>query len=65
VTSNDLHINTFMESSAFGYPEPQSEQFANYWSPFEEMFIKVLTGEVTPQQGVSEACAKMDTANER
>ncbi len=65
VTSNDPHINTFMESSAFGYPEPQNEQFANYWSPFEEMFFKVLTGEVTPQQGVSEACAKMDAANER
>jgi len=53
-----------MESSAFGYPEPQSEKFANYWSPFEEMFFKVLTGEVTPQQGVSEACAKMDAAHE-
>jgi len=64
VTSEDPHITTFMESSAFGYPEPQSEQFANYWSPFEEMFFKVLTGEVTPQQGVSEACAKMDAANE-
>jgi arabinogalactan oligomer/maltooligosaccharide transport system substrate-binding protein len=65
VTSNDPHIKTFMESSAFGYPVPQSEQFANYWSPFEEMFYKVLTGEVTPQQAVSEACAKMDAANER
>ncbi len=65
VTSDDPHINAFMESSAFGYPEPQSEQFANYWSPFEEMFFKVLSGEVTPQQGVSEACAKMDAANER
>ena len=64
VTSKYPHITTFMESSAFGYPEPQSEQFANYWSPFEEMFFKVLTGEVTPQQGVSEACAKMDAANE-
>jgi len=65
VTSNDPHINTFMESSTFGYPEPQSEQFANYWSPFEEMFYMVLSGEVTPQQGVSEACAGMDAANER
>jgi len=65
VTSNDPHINTFMESSAFGYPELQSEQFANYWSPFEEMFLNVLSGEITPQQGVSEACARMDAANER
>ncbi|MFC2042812.1 extracellular solute-binding protein [Chloroflexota bacterium] len=65
VTSNDPHIITFMESSAFGYPVPQSEQFANYWSPFEEMFLNVLTGDVTPQQGISEACAKMDAANER
>jgi len=65
VTGNAPHINSFMESSAFGYPVPQNEQFANYWSPFEEMFIKVLSGEVSPQQGVSEACAKMDAANER
>ncbi|MFC2053702.1 extracellular solute-binding protein [Chloroflexota bacterium] len=65
VTSNDAHINTFMEALAFGYPVPQSEQFTNYWSPFEEMFFMVLGGEVTPQQGVSEACAKMDTANEK
>ncbi len=65
VTSNAPHINTFMESSAFGYPEPQSEQFANYWSPFEEMFFNVLSGEISPQQGVSEACARMDAANER
>jgi arabinogalactan oligomer/maltooligosaccharide transport system substrate-binding protein len=64
VTSSDLHIDTFMEASAFGYPVPQSEQFANYWSPFEEMFFNVLSGEITSQQGVSEACAKMDAANE-
>jgi len=65
VTSNDPQIYNFMEASAFGYPVPQSGQFTNYWAPFEEMFFKVLAGEVTPQQGVSEACAKMDAANGR
>jgi hypothetical protein len=28
------------------------------------MFFNVLSGEITSQQGVSEACAKMDAANE-
>ena len=63
VTSEDEHIAAFAEASATGFPRPQSQEFANYWGPFGDMFTKVLEGAVTPEEGVAEACAAMNAAS--
>ena len=65
VTAADPLVNEFAKASASGYPRPQSKEFSNYWSPFGDMFTKVLEGAVTPQQGIKDACAAMNTANEK
>ncbi len=63
VSSDDPLIAAFAEASATGYPRPQSEQFANYWAPFGDMFTKVLEGAATPADGVGEACEAMNSAS--
>ena len=63
VNASDPLVATFAEASANGYPRPQSEQFANYWTPFGDMFTKVLEGASTPEEAVVEACAAMNAAN--
>jgi len=62
VTSSDPLIAAFALASSTGFPRPQSAEFANYWGPFGDMFTKVLEGAVTPEQGVKDACAAMNTA---
>jgi arabinogalactan oligomer/maltooligosaccharide transport system substrate-binding protein len=64
VVSADPLIAAFAEASATGFPRPQSLAFANYWGPFGDMFTKVLEGAITPAEGVAEACAAMNAANE-
>ncbi|MBN2549454.1 MAG: extracellular solute-binding protein [Anaerolineales bacterium] len=63
VTSADPLISAFALASATGFPRPQSKEFANYWTPFGDMFTKVLEGALSPADGVKEACAAMNTAN--
>ncbi len=63
VKSSDPLIATFAQASAAGFPRPQSKEFANYWTPFGDLFTKVLEGVVTPDQGVKDACAAMNAAN--
>ena len=60
--ADDLNAG-FAEASASGYPRPQSVEFANFWTPFGDMFTKVLEGVSTPEEGVNEACAAMNAAN--
>ncbi len=63
VNAADPLVAAFAEASAAGVPRPQSVEFANYWGPFGDMFTKVLEGVSTPADGVSEACAAMNTAS--
>lgn len=63
VTASDPLLASFAEASATGFPRPQSKEFANYWTPFGDMFTKVIEGAVAPDQGVKDACAAMNTAN--
>jgi len=46
-----------------GVAIPQDEEFSNYWIPFGDMFVSVLSGEVTAGEGVSRACSSMNSAN--
>ena len=63
VKAADPLVAAFAEASAGGIPRPQSKEFANYWTPFGDMFTKVLEGASTPEQGIKDACAAMNSAS--
>ena len=65
VKSADAFVAAFAEASATGFPRPQSNEFANYWTPFGDMFTKVIEGVQSPNEAVKEACAAMNTANNK
>lgn len=65
VDASDPLVAAFAEASAAGFPRPQSAEFANYWTPFGDMFTKVIEGVSTPEEAVAEACAAMNAANEK
>jgi arabinogalactan oligomer/maltooligosaccharide transport system substrate-binding protein len=62
--SGDLNAG-FAQASATGFPRPQSVEFGNYWTPFGDAFTKVIEGVSTPAEAVAEACAAMNTANNK
>jgi arabinogalactan oligomer/maltooligosaccharide transport system substrate-binding protein len=59
----DPLIAAFAEASASGYPRPQAAEFGNFWTPFSDMWTKVVAGAVSPAEGIKEACAAMNEAN--
>jgi arabinogalactan oligomer/maltooligosaccharide transport system substrate-binding protein len=63
VSSSDPLVATFAQASASGFPRPQTAEFANYWTPFGDMFTKVLSGDAVSADAVAEACTAMNTAN--
>jgi maltose-binding protein MalE len=46
-----------------GMPRPQSKELQNYWSPFNELFVRVLDLKTPPTEAVKIACAAMNKAN--
>lgn len=62
--ADDLNAG-FAQACATGYPRPQSVEFANFWAPFGDMWIKILEEVSTPEEAVNEACAAMNAANEK
>ena len=65
VKSADPLVATFAQASAAGFPRPQSKEFANYWTPFGDMFTKVIEGVQKPKEAVDAACKAMNTANKK
>ena len=65
VTATDPLVNQFALAGSTGFPRPQSAEFGNFWTPFGDMFTKVLEGKATPADGVKEACAAMNKANNK
>jgi arabinogalactan oligomer/maltooligosaccharide transport system substrate-binding protein len=63
MTVADPLVKGFADASATGYPRPQTTWFDNYWTPFGDMVTKVLEGKATPVDGVKQACADMNKAN--
>ncbi len=62
VNIEDLNVAGFAAASNAGFPRPQSASFGNFWGPFGDMVTKVLEGVSTPEEGVAEACANLQTA---
>jgi arabinogalactan oligomer / maltooligosaccharide transport system substrate-binding protein len=65
VTADDPNVAAFAVASSQGFPRPQSAEFGNYWGPFGDMVTKVIEGQSSAAQGVFEACAAMNTANNK
>lgn len=63
VTSKNALVNTFAQASAQGSPRPQNEQLNNYWAPFNDMVINVLSGTTSPTTEVMVACDTMNQLN--
>ena len=63
MTIADPLVKGFADASATGYPRPQTTWFDNFWGPFGDMTTKVLEGKSTPADGIKEACAAMNKAN--
>jgi maltose-binding protein MalE len=55
----------FGQAALLGLPRPQSAELVAYWSAFGDMFSRVLDGQVSPEQGVAEACAAMNKQNRK
>jgi len=62
--ADDLNAG-FAAASAAGYPRPQSVEFGNFWTPFGDMWTKIMEGVSTPEEAVAEACAAMNAANNK
>ncbi len=65
ITAADPMIGTFADIAAQGFPRPQSTEFGNWWGAFGDAITKVLEGQAEPAAAVSEACATMNTANNK
>jgi arabinogalactan oligomer/maltooligosaccharide transport system substrate-binding protein len=63
VTVADPLVKAFADAAAAGFPRPQTKEFGNWWGPFGDMVTKVMEGTTTPEAGVKEACAAMNTAS--
>ena len=65
VQAADPLVKAFGDAAAGGFPRPQSTEFGNWWGPFGDMVTKVLEGKSSPADGVAEACAAMNKANNK
>ena len=63
VYASDPLIETFSLAAALGTPFPTNAQMVGYWGPFDELFTDVLSGGMTPEDGVQRACGAMNAAN--
>ncbi|MBN1146197.1 MAG: extracellular solute-binding protein [Anaerolineales bacterium] len=65
VTPGDRMQNVFVEVLQMSFPLMQAPELENYWEPFTEMFVRVLLEDAPPEQALTEACSRMNRANER
>jgi arabinogalactan oligomer / maltooligosaccharide transport system substrate-binding protein len=61
----DPLVKAFADAASAGTPRPQTVEFGNWWGPFGDMVTKVIEGKATPKQGVADACAAMNKANNK
>ena len=63
VYASDPLVETFSIEAALGTPFPTNVQMVGYWGPFDELFTDVLSGGMTPEDGVQRACDAMNAVN--
>jgi arabinogalactan oligomer/maltooligosaccharide transport system substrate-binding protein len=62
---SDPFIAEFANIANAGFPRPQSAEFGAWWGAFNDAITKVLEGQSEPADAVAEACAAMNTANNK
>ncbi|HSL47121.1 MAG TPA: extracellular solute-binding protein [Anaerolineales bacterium] len=62
---SDPMIAGFADIANAGFPRPQSTEFGSWWGAFDDATTKVLEGQSEPEAAVTEACAAMNTANNK
>lgn len=61
----DPMIGDFANIANAGFPRPQSKEFGAWWGAFDDATTKVLEGAAEPEAAVADACAAMNTANNK
>ena len=62
---SDPYIADFADIANAGFPRPQSKEFGGWWGAFDDAHTKVLEGAADAETAVTEACAAMNTANNK
>jgi arabinogalactan oligomer/maltooligosaccharide transport system substrate-binding protein len=62
---SDPMIKSFADLANAGFPRPQSKEFGSWWGAFDDATTKVLEGNTDPATAVKDACAAMNTANNK
>ncbi len=65
ITIIDPLVASFSDAINAGDARPQREEMNNYWGNFDKAWADVLTAGADPTAAVAEACAAMDTANNK
>lgn len=65
ITVSDPFVKAFIDIANAGFPRPQSKEFGGWWGAFDDAHKKVLEGAVDPTTAVADACAAMNTANNK
>jgi arabinogalactan oligomer/maltooligosaccharide transport system substrate-binding protein len=65
VTVSDPLVKGFAEASLTGVPRPQVPELGGFWGNFGDAITAVLDGGADPVASITDACAKMNTANKK
>jgi arabinogalactan oligomer/maltooligosaccharide transport system substrate-binding protein len=63
VEVSDPLVKGFADASATGVPRPQAIELGGFWGNFGDAINSMLDGGADPVQSMTDACAKMNTAN--
>jgi arabinogalactan oligomer/maltooligosaccharide transport system substrate-binding protein len=63
VSATDPLVTSFVEAINTGQPRPQTKEFGNYWSAFDNAWKEILDKGTDPATAITAACATMDQAN--
>jgi arabinogalactan oligomer / maltooligosaccharide transport system substrate-binding protein len=65
VTIVDPNIQTFVVAENSGVTRPQSQEFAQFWTPFDTMWQKILLEDIDSAAAITEACDAMNLTNQK
>ncbi|MEI7769586.1 MAG: extracellular solute-binding protein, partial [Chloroflexales bacterium] len=65
VTVTDPLVKAFTAASLTGAPRPQVIELSGFWGNFGDAITALLDGGADPTKSITDACAKMNTANKK
>lgn len=65
VKVHDPIIQAFVTADSIATVRPQENEFKNFWTPFNKMWVDILVNDVDPSIAITEACNGINTANNK